>query len=70
MIGRWAGAISVFNLQGMKKTLALLIIPIIAFGIILGVNIISGKDMKPLYWYIVCVIIQIIAFFLKKLYVF
>lgn len=66
MIGRWAGAISVFNLQGMKKTLALLIIPIIAFGIILGVNIISGKDMKPLYWYIVCVIIQIIAFFLSK----
>ena len=35
MIGRWAGAISVFNLQGMKKTLALLIVPIIAFGIIL-----------------------------------
>lgn len=66
MIGRWAGAISVFNLQGMKKTLALLIVPIIAFGIILGVNIISGKDMKPLYWYIVCVIIQIIAFFLSK----
>lgn len=66
MIGRWAGAISVFNLQGMKKTLALLVVPIIAFGIILGVNIISGKDMKPLYWYIVCVIIQIIAFFLSK----
>jgi len=66
MIGRWAGAISVFNLQGMKKTIALLIVPIIAFGIILGVNIISGKDMKPLYWYIVCVIIQIIAFFLSK----
>lgn len=66
MIGRWAGAISVFNLQGMKKTLALIIIPLIAFGIILGVNIISGKDMKPLYWYIVCVFIQIIAFFLSK----
>ena len=66
MIGRWAGAISVFNLRGMKKSVALLIVPIIAFGIILGVNIISGKDMKPLYWYIVCVIIQIIAFFLSK----
>ena len=66
MIGRWAGAISVFNLHGIKKTLALLIVPIIAFGIILGVNIISGKDMKPLYWYIVCVIIQIMAFFLSK----
>jgi MFS transporter, FHS family, L-fucose permease len=66
MIGRWAGAISVFNLQGSKKTLALIIVPLIAFGIILGVNILSGKDMKPLYYYIICVLIQIGAFFLSK----
>lgn len=66
MIGRWAGAISVFNLKGSNKTLALIVIPLIAFGIILGVNILSGKDMKPLYYYIVCVLIQIGAFFLSK----
>ena len=66
MIGRWAGAISVFNLKGTNKTLALIIIPLIAFGIILGVNILSGKDMKPLYYYIFCVLIQIGAFFLSK----
>jgi FHS family L-fucose permease-like MFS transporter len=66
MIGRWAGAISVFNLKGAKKTLALIIIPLIAFGVILGVNILSGKDMKPLYYYIFCVLIQIGAFFLSK----
>lgn len=66
MIGRWAGAISVFNLKGIKKTIALIIVPLIAFGIILGVNIISGKDMKPLYYYVVCVFIQIGAFFLCK----
>mgnify|MGYP001438346272 FL=1 len=66
MIGRWAGAITVFNLQGFKKTIALIIVPLIAFGIIIGVNILSGKDMKPLYYYVVCVIIQIIAFFLSK----
>mgnify|MGYP003591590334 FL=1 len=66
MIGRWAGAISVFNLQGMKKTIALIIVPLIAFGVILGVNIISGKDMKPMYYYVVCVIVQIIAFFFSK----
>ena len=52
MIGRWAGAISVFNLQGSKKTIALIIVPLVAFGIILGVNILSGKDMKPLYSYV------------------
>ncbi len=66
MIGRWAGAITVFNLKGIKKTIALIIVPLIAFGIILGVNILSGKDMKPLYYYVVCVILQIIAFFLSK----
>lgn len=66
MIGRWAGAISVFNLKGANKTVALIIIPLIAFGIILGVNILSGKDMKPLYYYVFCVLIQIGAFFLSK----
>lgn len=66
MIGRWAGAISVFHLEGIKKTIALIIIPLIAFVVILGVNIISGKDMKPLYFYVVCIFIQIIAFFLSK----
>ena len=66
MIGRWAGAISVFNLKGTNKTIALIIIPLIAFGVILGVNILSGKDMRPLYYYVLCVFIQIGAFFLSK----
>ena len=66
MIGRWAGAISVFNLQGSKKTIALILIPLLAFGVILGVNILSGKDMRPLYYYVFCVFIQIGAFFLTK----
>ena len=66
MIGRWAGAISVFNLKGTKKTLALIVIPLIAFMIILGVNILSGKDMKPLYYFVFCVLIQIGAFLLSK----
>lgn len=66
MIGRWAGAISAFSLQGTKKTIALVIVPLIAFGIILGINIVSGKDMKPLYYYIVCVVLQIAAFFWSK----
>ncbi|HKX86579.1 MAG TPA: hypothetical protein VJL37_07895 [Flavobacterium sp.] len=66
MIGRWAGAISVFNLKGAKKTIALIVIPLLAFAVVLTVNIISGKDMKPLYWYVVCVVLQIIATFISK----
>ncbi len=66
MIGRWAGAISVFNLKGTDKTMALIIVPLIAFGVILAVNVLSGKDMAPLYYYVFCVFIQIGAFFLSK----
>jgi MFS transporter, FHS family, L-fucose permease len=66
MIGRWAGAISVFNLKDGYKTMALIVIPLIAFAVILSVNILSGKDMKPLYYYVLCVLIQIGAFFLSK----
>jgi len=66
MIGRWAGAISVFNLKGNTKTIALIIVPLVAFAVILGVNILSGKDMKPLYYYVFCVFAQILAFFLSK----
>ena len=66
MIGRWAGAISAFNLKGMVKQVALFVVPIIAFIIIIGVNSLSGKNMGPLYFYIICVFIQIAAFYLSK----
>lgn len=66
MIGRWAGAISVFNPTKNTKTLLLLIVPMLAFGVVLGVNTIAGKDMTPLYMYVVCVAIQIAAFFISK----
>ena len=66
MIGRWAGAIAVFNpSQGLKKWLTM-IIPIIAFGVIIGVNTLAQKNMEALYLYIVCVIIQIAAFIYSK----
>ncbi|WP_396151580.1 MFS transporter [Flavobacterium sp.] len=66
MIGRWAGAIAVFDLKGLKKTIALIVVPLIAFAVILIVNIVAEKDMSPLYYYVFCVFIQIIAFFICK----
>lgn len=66
MIGRWVGAVSAFDLSATKKMLALLIVPLIAFAVIIGVNIVSGKNMKPLYYYVICVALQIIASFLTK----
>ena len=66
MIGRWAGAISAFNLMGMKKNMLLIIMPLLAFTVIIIVNILAGKDMTPLYYYVFCVFIQIIMFFISK----
>ncbi len=65
MIGRWAGAVTAFNFSKTNKLLLQIIIPLIAFGIIIGVNTIAKYDMRPLYYYIVCVIIQIIAFYIS-----
>lgn len=66
MIGRWAGAITAFNIMGNKKKMLLIVVPLIAFSVILIVNTLAGNDMTPLYYYIVCIFIQILMFFLSK----
>jgi FHS family L-fucose permease-like MFS transporter len=66
MIGRWAGSISVFDLTKSTKNILIAIIPLIAFGLVIGVNTIAKNDMRPLYYYVVCVLIQIIAFYISK----
>lgn len=66
MIGRWAGAVHAFNLRSTAKTIALIAAPLIAFGLIIGFNTLSGQNMEMLYYYIGCVIFQIVAFFLCK----
>ncbi|MBK8711742.1 MAG: MFS transporter [Niastella sp.] len=65
MIGRWAGAISAFNFSSQTKKILTFVVPLIAFGVIIGVNAIAGKDIAPLSWYIVCVLIQIVAFYVS-----
>ena len=66
MIGRWAGAVTAFKLSKKTKILLQIIVPLIAFGIIVGVNTVAKYDMKPLYYYVVCVLAQIIAFYFSK----
>lgn len=63
MIGRWAGAISAFNFKSTTKKLLIFLVPLIAFGIILLTNTIAKYDVSQLYYYIICVLIQIIAFY-------
>lgn len=66
MIGRWTGSIAAFSLSDTRKKLLMIIVPMIAFGVIVAVNTIAGNSMQPLYAYIVCVLVQIGAFFLGK----
>lgn len=66
MIGRWAGSITAFQLSKATKNILLFIVPFIAFAIIIGVNTIAKYDMAPLYYYAVCVLVQIVAFYLSK----
>lgn len=66
MIGRWAGAINVFKPKKSVKNMLLIALPLLAFGVVIGVNTLAQKDMSPLYLYVVCVAIQIVAFFISQ----
>jgi len=66
MIGRWAGAISAFQFSENKKRWLTILMPFVAFSTIIIANTLANYDMTQLYFYVICVIIQIIAFFISK----
>jgi FHS family L-fucose permease-like MFS transporter len=66
MIGRWTGAISVFNPSNSIKKWLYIIVPYVAFGVVLSVNTISGFEVKHLFAFAICVAIQIGGFFIGK----
>ena len=63
MIGRWIGAISVFNLSKNAKIVATIVVPFVAFAIILGVNVLRGTDVSDLYVYVVCIAVLVAVMF-------
>ncbi|MEO8710730.1 MAG: MFS transporter [Parafilimonas sp.] len=63
MIGRWTGAIGVFNLSKTGKRIATIVVPYVAFGIILFVNKLYGNDITDLLPYAGVIAVAIIAFF-------
>lgn len=63
MIGRWTAAVSVFNLTGMKRIITTIIVPFIAFAVILLANRANGEDVSDLYPYSIFIVIAILAFF-------
>ena len=63
MIGRWTGAVSVFNFKGNMKKLMMVVVPFIAFAIVLGVSKIYGNDTSDLYGYAIWIVIALAVFF-------
>ncbi|MFT5581327.1 MAG: FHS family L-fucose permease-like MFS transporter [Psychromonas sp.] len=66
MIGRWTGALNAFDLKKKTKNILRFVVPLLAFTVVLTVTKISGYEINELYWYVLCVLVQIGAFFLTK----
>jgi FHS family L-fucose permease-like MFS transporter len=61
MIGRWTGAVGVFDVTtGIKKALKF-IMPYLAFGVFLLVNTIAQHDVSQFYVYLIVIAVLIIA---------
>lgn len=62
MIGRWTGAVSVFDLSKTTKRFLVIVVPFLAFGLILLVNILKGNDINDFLYYPICIAIAVVAF--------
>ena len=66
MIGRWTGAVAAINISEKLQRILRIILPFLAFGVVLTVSYLTGYRVDNLYGYIVCVIIQVFAFIWTK----
>jgi len=66
MIGRWTGSINVFPLSRGLKLLLKFVVPLVAFGVVLLCSKLAGYQIDMLYWYVICVLVQIVAFVITK----
>jgi FHS family L-fucose permease-like MFS transporter len=66
MIGRWAGAVTVFNFKGVLKNIMMVLLPLLAFVVLTLVNYIKGSPLDAFIDYLPLVILLIVGFFLGK----
>lgn len=62
MIGRWTGAVSVFNVSKKTKQILKIITPFLAFGVILLVNIVKGNTVGEFMIYPFYIAVAVAAF--------
>ena len=66
MIGRWTGAVSAFGLQKFTKQVLSVVVPFLAFGLILLVNKLNGNDISNMYIYALPILAMIIINWLSS----
>jgi FHS family L-fucose permease-like MFS transporter len=66
MIGRWTGAIGAFGFQVSTQKYLKLFIPFIAFAVVMLLTFLAGHNVAPLYWYVLCVVIQMLVAYISK----
>lgn len=62
MIGRWTGALAVFNFSKTVKIIMQFITPFIAFGVIYGVNYLRGSNVEDYLFYIPYILLATLIF--------
>jgi len=66
MIGRWTAAVGAFNLKESARKIMSIVMPYIAFGVFLLVNLIAKHEISHFYVYAFVIIVMIIADLLSK----
>jgi MFS transporter, FHS family, L-fucose permease len=66
MIGRWTASISNFNPSKSLKKILTVVVPFIAFAVVLIANSLYSGDVTDLLPYSVCILVMILAYFASK----
>lgn len=66
MIGRWTGALRVFNFTRQTNYIMMVVVPLLAYAVILSVNYIKGSPVADLIHFLPFVFILIAGFFIAQ----
>ncbi len=66
MIGRWTAAIGNFNPSAQMKKILTVVVPFIAFAIVLIANALYSGHVTDLFPYAICIVVMIVAYFAAK----
>lgn len=66
MIGRWTGAIAALSFSDLIKSRLKLVIPFVAFAVVLLLTYLAGHTVEMLFLYIVCVAVQMLVAYFSK----